>query len=161
MFLFLSCRSPAPSARSAHRRPMRWWDRNGVRSRPGRFGWLQSRAGRSMRRGPDDTTRKGPANRQGQILATQTQTLDQRRVTLGVAGFQVIEQAAALADHLQEAAARMVILRVALEMLGEVDDPFGQDGDLDFRRPRIALDLGVRLYDLGFTLVGNRHRVSP
>src|SRR6266404_5867848 len=158
MFLFLSCRSPAPSARSAHRRPMRWWDRNGVRSRPGRFGWLQSRADRSMRRGPGNATRKAPPRGGAGYLAPQTQTLDQRGVALGVPGFQVVEQTAALADHLQEAAPRMVILRVAFEMLGEVDDPLGQDGDLNFRRSGVALDLGVRLYDLGFTLGGNRHR---
>ena len=43
----------------------------------------------------------------------------------------------------------MVVLLVRLEMLGQVDDPLGQDRDLDFRRSGVALGLRVVLDDFG------------
>src|SRR6188472_3864017 len=89
---------------------------------------------------------------------TQTQTLDQRCVARIVLGLEVVEQTAALADHLEPAAARMMILRVALEMLGEVGDACGQDRDLHFRRTGIAFALGIRLDELRLALGCDRHR---
>ena len=52
---------------------------------------------------------------------------------------EVVEQAAALADHHQQAAARVVVLLVRLEVLGQVGDALGQDRDLHLRRTGVAL----------------------
>jgi hypothetical protein len=46
---------------------------------------------------------------------------------------QVIQEPTTLADELEQAAARVVVVRVRLEMVGKVIDPFAEDRDLDFR----------------------------
>jgi uncharacterized membrane protein YhiD involved in acid resistance len=51
---------------------------------------------------------------------------------------QVIQQAAALVDQLQQAAAAVVVLLVGLEVAGELLDAGGQQRDLDFRRTGIV-----------------------
>ena len=83
-----------------------------------------------MRRAPE-----GPL----QALLTKSELGDQVGVALLVLRFEIIEQAAALVDHHQQAAARMVVLRVGLEMLGQVADALGEDRDLDFGRTGVAL----------------------
>src|SRR5436190_17056542 len=77
--------------------------------------------------------------RRGRELTPKTQALDQRVVALAVPGLEIVEQTAALADHLEQAATRMVILGVALEVLGEIGDAFAQDGDLNLRRARVGI----------------------
>ena len=51
---------------------------------------------------------------------------------------QVVEQAAAAVDHLQQAAPAVVVLLVLLEVLGELRDPRGEQRDLDFRGTGVA-----------------------
>ena len=63
--------------------------------------------------------------------AAQSQTGDQILVGLLVAGLDVVQKIAALADHRQQAPARTEILLVCLQMLGQVHDPLGQDGHLN------------------------------
>ena len=58
---------------------------------------------------------------------------------MGVLALEVIEQATALADQHQQATARVVVLRVGLEMFGEVVDAFAENGDLDFGRSGVGL----------------------
>src|SRR5205807_876961 len=53
-------------------------------------------------------------------LLPDSEPVDQLAVTAGILGLQVIEQAAPLADQLQEPAAGMVVLLVRLEVLGQV-----------------------------------------
>ena len=48
----------------------------------------------------------------------------------------MIQQATALRHQLEQAAAGVVVLLVGLEVLGEVGDPFGEDGHLDFGATR-------------------------
>src|SRR6185503_16964245 len=55
--------------------------------------------------------------------AAEPQTLDQRVVARDIRALQVIEQAAALADHHEQAASRMEILLMMAQMLGQIDDP--------------------------------------
>src|SRR5262249_30911272 len=151
-------RPPAPLCRQDRARPL-------LSPLPSRL--LRCRVNRPNSRGPDDATRKGPAPSFWKTgggaghSTTQTQALDQRVVALAVPGLEIIEQPAALADQLQQAAARMVILRVTLEMLGEVGDALAQDGDLDFRRAGVGVALGVRLDQLRLARGRNRHRSSP
>ena len=74
---------------------------------------------------------------------------------------QVVQQATTLADHHQQAAARVEILVVRREMLGEVLDPLGENRNLHFRRTRVAF-LGRVLGNDFFLAFGrDRHRYSP
>src|SRR5688572_8270633 len=91
------------------------------------------------------------------LLFAQTQLLDQAVITLDVLLLEVREQAAALVDHHQQAAARMVVLVVILEVLGQVADALGEDRDLDFGGPGVALGLGVAGNDFLLLLGGDRH----
>src|SRR3546814_8357592 len=70
----------------------------------------------------------------GPASAAQAQALDQGIVTGLVLALHVVQQAPALADHDQKAAARVEILAMSLEMLGKLRDALQQDGDLNFRR---------------------------
>src|SRR5687768_11006571 len=91
------------------------------------------------------------------LLFAQTQLLDQAVVPLEVLLLEIGEQGAALVDHHQQAAARVVVLVVALEVLGQVADALGEDRDLDFGGTCIALGLGVAGNDFLLLLGGNRH----
>src|SRR5690348_6061324 len=93
--------------------------------------------------------------------ATQPQSLDHLLVTVGVRALQIVELAAALADHDQEAAPRMEILGMAGQVIGQVLYALAQDRDLHFGRSRIALLAGVFLDELLLALKRDRHRVSP
>jgi hypothetical protein len=46
---------------------------------------------------------------------------------------QVIEQTSAMLDHLQQAAPRMIVLFVRLEMLGEIVNSLAQQRNLNLR----------------------------
>ena len=61
----------------------------------------------------------------------------------------IFEQAAALADHHQQPAARAVIFFVGLQMLGQMVDAMRQQRDLHVRRTRV---LGVR-FELSIVFV--------
>ena len=71
-------------------------------------------------------------------LLTDTQLGDQGTIALDVLLHEVVEQAAALTDHLVQAAAGVVVLRVLLEVLGELVDALGENGDLDLGRTGVA-----------------------
>ena len=58
-------------------------------------------------------------------LLADAEALDQFRVAVRVLALQIIQEAAALADQLQQAAARVVVLGVRLEMFGQIADPSG------------------------------------
>ena len=83
------------------------------------------------------------------VALADTQSLDQLGVAIGVVRSQVVEQAAALPDELEQPAARVVILGVRLEVIREVGDAVAQDGDLHFRGAGIAAVRAVRLDQCG------------
>src|ERR1700761_6809489 len=56
-------------------------------------------------------------------LSTQSETLDQRAVTLDVDVTEVAQQAATLANHEQTTTVGVVVVLVFLEVLGQVVDP--------------------------------------
>ena len=58
---------------------------------------------------------------------------DDGSVALDIGALQVVQQPAALADQLEQSTARIVVVGVRLEVVGEVIDPFAEDCDLDFR----------------------------
>src|ERR1051326_4219377 len=66
--------------------------------------------------------------------ASDAEPLDQRLVAPFIGALEIIEQLAALGNELEQAASRMVIVDVRLEMLGQAGDPFREDRHLYFRR---------------------------
>ena len=54
----------------------------------------------------------------------------------------------------------MVVLGVALEVLGQVPDPLGQDRDLNFRRTGVAFGAGVILDEFLAAFRSDRHVFS-
>ena len=91
-------------------------------------------------------------------LAAQTQGGDDRGIARFIGLLQMVQKAAALRDQLQQAAARVVVLLVGLEVFREVGDPLGEDRDLHFRRTRVAFRAGMGSDDFGLAFNGNRHR---
>jgi len=67
-----------------------------------------------------------------------------------IRGVKIIQQAAALAHHFQEAAARTMIFDVLLQMLGQVVNPFRQKRHLHISRPGVALMDLKTAYGLSF-----------
>src|SRR5437867_1633093 len=91
------------------------------------------------------------------FLFANPELLDQLSVALRVPVLEVVQEAAAGPDHLQQAAARMMILGVRVEMPGQILDPTAQDGDLDLGRARIRRVRLVGTYDLGLEILRQCH----
>ena len=65
-----------------------------------------------------------------QKLVPQLQLLRDRRIAFHIRVMKIIQQAAALADHHQKAAARAVVLFVALQVFSQVIDTLREQSDL-------------------------------
>ena len=78
-----------------------------------------------MKTGPSPLWEAG-----GPKSAAQAETLDERTVTLDVDVSQVTQQAATTADQQQQATTGVVVVRVGLEVLGQILDAAGQQRDL-------------------------------
>ena len=72
-------------------------------------------------------------------LVTETQLLNELAIRLDVGAPQIVQQSAALAYHLQEATAAVMVLAMRAEVIREIVDALGQYRDLDLRRTGIAL----------------------
>ena len=85
-------------------------------------------------------------------LFAEAESLNDRLVALGIVFFEVVEQAATLADQREKTAARTVIFQVRFEVVRQLTNPFAQQSDLDFWTARIG---GVRsvLINNGFLLL--------
>src|SRR6187399_2011012 len=92
-------------------------------------------------------------------LAAEPEPSDDGPVARAVLLHEIREKAAALADELEEAAARMVVLGEAAEMVRQVLDPLGQERDLDLRRPGVTFLGGVPGDDLLLLFPRERHSV--
>ena len=68
-------------------------------------------------------------------LLADAQLCDDGAVTLDVLLGQVVQQSAALADHLVHAQTAVVVVGMSFQVGGELIDALGQDGDLDFGEP--------------------------
>ena len=96
--------------------------RGGSAARSAGFTWLMNGAQQGRKDGAG-----------GQIdlrLLTQIELLEQALIPVGIRLAQIIEQAPAHRHHLEEAATRGVILRVTLEVVGQLRDPAGEQCDL-------------------------------
>ncbi len=72
-------------------------------------------------------------------LPTDAKLLDDGLVTIDITGLDIVEQPPALADDLQQTPATVMVLLVDFEVLGQVRDPLGQDGNLNLGRTGIAV----------------------
>ena len=79
-------------------------------------------------------------------VIADTKPFDQRTVLLDVTLLDVLEKAATLTDELHEAATRVVVLFVHLEMLGQVADALGQDCNLNLYVAGVML-IFAKLFD--------------
>ena len=82
----------------------------------------------------------------------QAQTEVRSSVSLNVLLLQVVQEVSPLTYHLEQASSGVVVLLVDLQVLVQIVDPGGQDGDLDFRRTgvsffgcvlRVEMDIGL------------------
>src|SRR5205085_10186538 len=78
-------------------------------------------------------------------LAAQAELLDEGAVALEIVLLQVVEEAAAAADELEEPAARGVVVAVRPQMLGQLVDALGEHCDLHLRRAGVGLAAAVLL----------------
>src|SRR5690348_16001007 len=85
---------------------------------------------------------------------TNVVLFNQRLITRFVRLPEIVEERTARRDELQQAAARVIVLYVALEMLCQVVDAFRQDRDLNFRGAGVAGLHGTSLDDFRFALGG-------
>src|SRR5689334_2536825 len=97
--------------------------------------------------------------RERRDLAAEPEPSDDGSVARVVLLDQVGKKTTALADELEEAASRMVVLGKAPKMLGQPLDPLGQERDLDLRRTGVTVLGGVPGDDLLLLLPRERHSV--
>src|SRR5215210_4227033 len=79
-----------------------------------------------------------PVARMRALLA-KPEPFNESLVLVRVRALEVIEKLATPADHAKQATARVVVLHVRFEVLGEVRDTRSQKRNLDFRRSSVAL----------------------
>ena len=81
------------------------------------------------------------------FLLTNPQLGDEGAIALNVLPGQIVQQAAALTDHLVESAPAVVVVGVDLQVFGELVDPLSKNGDLDLRGTSVVLVGAVGLND--------------
>jgi hypothetical protein len=72
------------------------------------------------------------------VLTPQAKTIDNLVITLNVYALEIVQKTPALRDHLEQAAPRMVIFLVRLEMLGQLVNALAEQCDLNLGRTRIT-----------------------
>src|SRR5436190_16396238 len=72
-------------------------------------------------------------------LVTESKVLDELPVGFELGTLHVVQEPTALSDEPEQALASVVILLVRSEMLGQVVDPFRENGDLNLGRTGIGL----------------------
>src|SRR5229473_7815738 len=90
-------------------------------------------------------------------LSPNTQLFDQPLVAREVARVQVVKQPATFADQTQQSTARVMILLVHAEVLGQLVDQGREQRDLNFRRAAVIAGSSVGLYDFPLTGCWKRH----
>jgi hypothetical protein len=77
-----------------------------------------------------------------------------------IALLQVLQQPATAADELQQAAARVVVFRVAAQVLRQLVDAGREQRDLHLRRAGVAIAAAVLADDLLLRFLGEGQTVS-
>ena len=89
------------------------------------------------------------------LLLSESELLNQSAVTIQIRLLQIAEQASSLTNHHEKTSSRMVILRIRLQVLGELRDALGQNCNLNLRRTRVAFFSAVCLDELCLLLFRN------
>src|SRR5260221_1112670 len=89
-------------------------------------------------------------------LLADAELVDHHAVALVVHLLEIVEKAAAAADKLQQPAAAVMVLRMGLEMLGEVGDAVREQGNLHFGGSGVTLVGCVRRDEGCFLFLGGR-----
>src|SRR6266571_537134 len=103
----------------------------------------------------------GVAARNPAFLLADPEPVDQLPVALRILRPEVVEEATAVTDHLEESAPGVVILGKEIEMLSQVLNPLTEDGDLDFRGAGVGGVGAVGRDDFGFPVLRQSHPSSP
>jgi hypothetical protein len=80
----------------------------------------------------------------------QLEPLGDRLIARQIGMMEIIQQATALSDHDQEAAAGAMVLDIFLQMFGQMIDALGQKSDLHVGGPCVALVQPEPCYRLSF-----------
>src|SRR6185437_1297699 len=91
---------------------------------------------------------------------SQAQSPDDLLISSPVLARQILQQLISSADQLQQPAPRSMILLVNVKMLAKLIDPFGQQGNLNFRRAGILFVNLVRANNIVLLIGCNRHLLS-
>jgi hypothetical protein len=117
--------------------------------------------------GPEGRNEKRETRKRGRLVSTppfellaEVQGRDRLPITVEARLLEVIEEPAPLGDQLEETTTRVVVLRVGLEVLGEVGDALGEEGNLDFGRARIGLMRAEFSDEFRFLFDVKRHFLS-
>src|SRR5215203_1154008 len=94
-------------------------------------------------------------------LPTQTELGDERPVALDVLLLQILEQPAPLANHLEQAPPRMVVVLVLAQVVRKMRYTPREHGDLHLGRPCVAFVRPVLPYYLLFVLNYRQLLLSP
>src|SRR6185503_9526414 len=121
--------------------------------------WPARRASQTGLVFPAAPPARKPERPRGSTSAADAEGVDELLVPGIVDPLDVVEERPAGLHQLQQAAARMVILAVGLEVLGEVVDAFRQDRNLHFGRTGVALLGGIFVDERGLALGRDRHRM--
>src|SRR6478735_2076743 len=105
---------------------------------------------------PSATNPSGPRRERIHLLANAKLT-DDIDVPLSVDATQIVEQAAAAADHGEQTAATGIILLVRPHVLGQVVDPRRENRNLHLRRARVGLLAPVLRDQFPLPLFGDCH----
>lgn len=81
------------------------------------------------------------------LFQTQAQFCTESSVAFDVFAAEIVQHVSALADHLQQAPAGMMVFLVGLQMFGEESDSLGEDSNLYFRRSGVAFMNGILFND--------------
>src|SRR5688572_9225605 len=87
------------------------------------------------------------------FLLADAELVDDGAVAREISLLQVVQEPAAATNELQQSASAVVVLRVRLEMLGQIGDPIREKRDLHLRGTGIAVMRGVRGNELRFLLL--------
>src|SRR5262249_6938226 len=99
----------------------------------------------------------GDIVRGNEALLTQAETTDETVVPIRITLSQILQQAVALPDQLQQAASRRAVLLMGLDCLGQLGDPLGQQGDLNLGRPGVVVVKPIAFDQLLPFSVRDRH----
>lgn len=86
------------------------------------------------------------------MLFLKAELCDDSVIALRAFTGQVVQEGLTLRNHLQEAAAGVVVFRMCFEVFHELLDLVGQDGDLHFSRTSIAVVEFIFYYNFFFFL---------